>query len=106
MESVLGGYEDPRVSKYFDPATDYENDLARAFSHTQAQFLVASFTSDWRFAPDRSREIVKALHNNDHDVSYAEIVVPHGHDAFLLPIQHYLDVFDAWMSHLVAEVSA
>lgn len=91
---------------YFDPAAEYDDDLSKALSHARADFLVISFSSDWRFAPERSREIVKALHDNDHDVSYAEIVVPHGHDAFLLPIPHYLDVFGAWMSHLVAEVSA
>ncbi|MCK4743495.1 MAG: homoserine O-acetyltransferase [Sulfuriflexus sp.] len=91
---------------YFDPAADFDDDLSKALSHAQANFLVISFSSDWRFAPERSREIVKALQNNNHDVSYAEVVVPHGHDAFLMPINDYLDVFGAWMGHLVKEVSS
>jgi homoserine O-acetyltransferase len=91
---------------YFDPAADYDDDLSKALSHAQSNFLVISFSSDWRFASERSREIVRALRNNNHNVSYADIEAPHGHDAFLLPIQHYLDVFGAWMSQLVKEVSA
>ena len=91
---------------YFDPAAEYDHDLSKAMSHARANFLVISFSSDWRFAPERSREIVRALRNNNHNVSYADIESPHGHDAFLLPIQHYLDVFGAWMSQLVKEVSA
>ena len=91
---------------YFDPAADFDDDLSKALSHARANFLVISFSSDWRFAPERSREIVKALQNNNHDVSYAEIVAPHGHDAFLIPIKDYLDVFGAWMEHLVKEVSS
>ena len=89
---------------YFDPAADYDDDLSKALSHAQAKFLVISFTSDWRFAPERSREIVKALQDNNHDVSYAEIEVPHGHDAFLIPIKDYLAAFGAWTQHLVEEV--
>ena len=91
---------------YFDPAADFDDDLSKALSHARANFLVISFSSDWRFAPERSREIVKALQDNDHDVSYAEIEAPHGHDAFLIPIKDYLDVFGAWMTHLVNEVSS
>lgn len=91
---------------YFDPAADYDDDLGKALAGARSNFLVISFTSDWRFAPQRSREIVRALRNNNHNVSYADIESPHGHDAFLLPIQHYLDVFGAWMSQLVKEVSA
>ena len=91
---------------YFDPAADYDDDLGKALANARSNFLVISFTSDWRFAPQRSREIVRALRNNNHNVSYADIESPHGHDAFLLPIQHYLDVFGAWMSQLVKEVSA
>lgn len=91
---------------YFDPAADFDDDLSKALSRARANFLVISFSSDWRFAPERSREIVKALQNNNHDVSYAEVVAPHGHDAFLIPIKDYLDVFGAWMEHLVKEVSS
>jgi len=91
---------------YFDPAGDFDDDLSKALSPAKANFLVISFSSDWRFAPERSREIVKALQDNDRDVSYAEIEVPHGHDAFLMPITDYLDAFGAWMGHLVMEVSS
>ena len=73
-----------RALDYFDPAAVCGGDLARALSPVKARFLVASFTSDWRFAPARSREIVKALLDNRADVCYAEINAPHGHDAFLL----------------------
>jgi hypothetical protein len=76
-----------RITKaldYFDPATATGGDLAKALAPATCRFLVVSFTTDWRFAPARSREIVKALVDNDRDVSYAEIVAAHGHDAFLL----------------------
>ena len=85
---------------YFDPAADYDNDLARALKQAEAQFLVVSFTSDWRFAPKRSREIVKALLDSQKDVSYAEIEAHHGHDAFLIPIPDYLEVFNTYMTRL------
>ncbi|NNF97373.1 MAG: homoserine O-acetyltransferase [Halobacteria archaeon] len=85
---------------YFDPAADFGNDLARALEQAKAQFLVVSFTSDWRFAPKRSREIVKALLDSQKDVSYSEIQAHHGHDAFLIPIPDYLDVFNSYMNRL------
>ena len=62
--------------------------------------MVLSFTSDWRFAPTRSREIVKALHDNDLNVSYAEIKARHGHDAFLMRNEQYFDVFSAYMDRV------
>jgi homoserine O-acetyltransferase len=95
-----------KVLDYFDPAADYDNDLAKAFSRVQARFLVASFSSDWRFAPARSREIVKALTDAKRNVSYAEIDAPHGHDAFLMPIPFYMEVLNAYMSRVAEEVSA
>ena len=85
---------------YFDPAADFGNDLANSLKQAKAQFLVVSFTSDWRFAPKRSREIVKALLDSQKDVSYAEIQAHHGHDAFLIPIPDYLDVFNSYMNRL------
>ncbi len=85
---------------YFDPAADYDNDLARAMSRARAEFLVMSFTSDWRFAPSRSREIVKALVDSRKPVSYAEIEAHHGHDAFLMPIPDYLATFSAYMTRV------
>lgn len=86
---------------YFDPASDYGDDLTKALSHATAKFLVVSFTTDWRFSPERSHEIVKALLDNDADVSYAEIESKHGHDAFLLPNPHYEDVFRTYLNQVV-----
>ena len=91
---------------YFDPAAAHGGDLSAALAHVQARFLVVSFTSDWRFAPERSREIVKALLDGDKAVSYAEVEAHHGHDAFLIPIPHYFDVFRSYMERVAQEVSA
>ncbi|MEY3721426.1 MAG: homoserine acetyltransferase [Pseudomonadota bacterium] len=81
---------------YFDPARACHGDLSVALSGTQAEFLVVSFTTDWRFAPERSREIVQALVKNERRVSYAEIDAPHGHDAFLLDDPRYMAVVRAY----------
>src|SRR3546814_721634 len=72
---------------YFDPARDFGDRLDQAFARTRARFLVIAFTSDWRFSPARSREIVKALVDADRDVSYACVESQLGHDDFLMPIQ-------------------
>lgn len=85
---------------YFDPAADHGGNLTAALKNVQAKFLVMSFTSDWRFAPERSREIVRALLDNDRDVSYAEITANQGHDAFLMPIPHYVELLHAHMAHV------
>ncbi len=77
---------------YFDPARAHGGDLAAALAGTQAEFLLVSFGTDWRFAPERSREIVQALVRNERNVTYAEIDAPHGHDAFLLDDPRYLGV--------------
>ncbi len=74
---------------YFDPARDHGGDLAKALAPAKAKFFLTSFTTDWRFSPERSREIVKALVANRHRVSYCEIDAPHGHDAFLLDDARY-----------------
>lgn len=79
-----------RALDYFDPARAHGGDLSRALAHATCKFLLISFSTDWRFAPQRSREIVKALLDNRRDVSYAEIDAPHGHDAFLLDDPRYL----------------
>ena len=78
-----------RALDYFDPARAHGGDLSRALAAATADFLVVSFTTDWRFSPERSREIVKALLDNRRDVSYAEIDAPHGHDAFLMDDPRY-----------------
>ena len=74
---------------YFDPAAAHGSSLTEALATATARFLVVSFTTDWRFAPERSREVVKALVDNRHPVTYAEIDAPHGHDAFLLDDRRY-----------------
>jgi len=81
-----------RALDYFDPARTHGGDLSRALAAARAQFLLVSFSTDWRFSPARSRELVKALLDNQRDVSYAEIDAPHGHDAFLLEDARYLGV--------------
>lgn len=77
---------------YFDPARAFEGDLTKALANTSADFLLVSFKTDWRFAPERSREIVQALVNNRRRVSYAEIDAPHGHDAFLQADTRYMNM--------------
>ncbi len=77
---------------YFDPAREFGGDLNRAFAAAQAKFLVVSFSTDWRFSPERSREIVRALLHNKRDVSYAEITSAHGHDSFLMEDAQYFAV--------------
>lgn len=81
-----------RALDYFDPARAYGGDLSLALARAQAKFLLISFNTDWRFAPARTREIVRALLDNRRDLSYAEIDAPHGHDAFLLDDPRYLSV--------------
>ena len=90
-----------RALDYFDPAHAHDGDLSAAFAVARAcRFLVVSFTTDWRFAPQRSREIVKALVDNRAEVSYAEIDAPHGHDAFLLDDPRYHGVMRAYFERI------
>jgi len=91
-----------RALDYFDPARDYGGNLTAALARAQAKFLLVSFTTDWRFSPARSREIVKALLDNRRDVSYAEIDAPHGHDAFLLDDARYLQAVRAYFEQTVS----
>jgi homoserine O-acetyltransferase len=90
---------------YFDPAAAHGDDLAKALADATARFLVISFTTDWRFSPARSREIVRALIRAGKQVSYAEIEAEHGHDAFLAPIPHYRAVFTNYMRRVADEVA-
>ncbi|HQV41490.1 MAG: homoserine O-acetyltransferase [Moraxellaceae bacterium] len=89
-----------KVLDYFDPAREYEHDLAKTLARAQCKFLVVSFTTDWRFSPARSREIVDALIHEGKDVSYADIDAPQGHDSFLLSIPRYVDVFSSYMKRI------
>lgn len=85
---------------YFDPAQDYDGNLSAAFARAQANFLVLSFTSDWRFSPERSRDIVKALLDNKLNVSYAEIPSSYGHDSFLMQDDYYHQLIRAYMNNI------
>ena len=89
-----------RALDYFDPARSYGGNLSLALARANAKFLLVSFTTDWRFAPKRSREIVKALLDNKRDVSYAEINAPHGHDAFLLDDTRYTSVVRSYFDSM------
>ncbi len=91
-----------RALDYFDPAAAFGGQLSAALAQAQAKFLLVSFTTDWRFSPARSREIVKALLDNQREVSYAEIDAPHGHDAFLLDDARYLGVVRSYFNSKVA----
>jgi homoserine O-acetyltransferase len=95
-----------RALDYFDPAREHGGDLSRTFASSRCKYLLASFTTDWRFSPARSREIVKALLDNKREVSYAEIDAPHGHDAFLLDDPRYHGVLRAYFDRIAKEFRA
>ncbi len=92
-----------RALDYFDPARSHGGDLSAAFACTSAKFLLVSFTTDWRFSSARSREMVRALLDNQRDVSYAEIDAPHGHDAFLLDDARYMNVVRSYFERIAQE---
>jgi len=93
-----------RALDYFDLGREYNDNSVKAFEQAQCKFLVVSFTTDWRFAPERSREIVEALIGADKPVSYAEVESEYGHDAFLMPIERYYKLFGAYMQNIGAEI--
>ncbi len=93
-----------RALDYFDPARAFGGDLSQALVRATCKFLLVSFTTDWRFSPKRSREIVKALLDNRRDVSYAEIDAPHGHDAFLLDDARYMGVVSSYFDSIAKEL--
>ena len=95
-----------RALDYFDPASAFGGDLSKALAQATCKFLLVSFTTDWRFSPKRSREIVKALLDNQRDVSYAEIDAPHGHDAFLLDDPRYIGLVRSYFESIAKEVAA
>jgi homoserine O-acetyltransferase/O-succinyltransferase len=92
-----------RALDYFDPAKAYGGNLSAALARAQAKFLLVSFTTDWRFSPKRSRELVKALIDNNKTLSYAEIDAPHGHDAFLLDDPRYIGVVSYYFNSIDQE---
>ncbi len=94
-----------RALDYFDPARETNDDLVAALEHTQARFLVMSFSSDWRFSPERSKEIVDALIAAGKDVAATVIESEHGHDSFLLPIPRYIQALSAYLNHAVEQTA-
>lgn len=95
-----------RALDYFDPAYEHAGDLAKALAPAQCEYLVLSFSTDWRFSPERSEEMVNAMISARKKVSYAEIDAPWGHDAFLIPTPRYTDIFTAYMGRVAREVGA
>ncbi|HEX8404475.1 MAG TPA: homoserine O-acetyltransferase [Duganella sp.] len=91
---------------YFDPARHHGGDLAKTLAGTRAKFFLASFTTDWRFSPECSQEIVQALVSNRRQVTYAEIDAPHGHDAFLLEDPRYLNLVRAYYDQVWNDIKA
>ena len=89
-----------RALDYFDPAREFGGDLSAALARAKAAFFLVSFSTDWRFSPARSREMVRALLNNRSTVSYAEIDAPHGHDAFLLDDPRYLALVRSYFDQI------
>ncbi len=95
-----------RALDYFDPAKKFDGNLSAALAEATAKFLLVSFTTDWRFSPARSREIVRALLDNGRDVSYCEIDAPHGHDAFLLEDSRYLNAVRSYFESILRSMEA
>ncbi|MET4027034.1 homoserine O-acetyltransferase [Marinobacter sp. MBR-99] len=95
-----------RALDYFDPAYAAGGDLAKALAPASCEYLVLSFSTDWRFSPERSEEMVNAMISARKKVSYAEIDAPWGHDAFLIPTPRYTDIFTAYMDRVAREVGA
>ncbi|GJM11766.1 MAG: homoserine O-acetyltransferase [Pseudohongiella sp.] len=90
---------------YFDPTVDFEGDLSKAFANSDCKFLLMSFSTDWRFPPERSREIVNDLLKAGREVSYLEIEADQGHDAFLLPIPRYIEALSGYLQRVHQENS-
>ncbi len=90
---------------YFDPAAAFGGSLTQALAGATARFLIVSFTTDWRFAPERSREVGRALLDNRHRVTYAEIDAPHGHDAFLLDDARYHGLVAAYFDRIAVSLA-
>ena len=89
-----------RVLDYFDFSREYNNDPVKAFAHIQSPFLVVSFSTDWRFTPERSAELVNALIGAKKEVSYAAVESNAGHDAFLLKNERFEQVFSTYMNRI------
>jgi homoserine O-acetyltransferase/O-succinyltransferase len=89
---------------YFDPSVDFEGDLSKAFANSSCKFMLVSFSTDWRFPPDRSRELVNDLLKAGREVTYLEVEADQGHDAFLLPIPRYINAFRSYLCRVHEEL--
>jgi len=94
-----------RVLDYFDPAADFDGSLQKALEAGKCSYFVVSFSSDWRFSPERSEQLVASMVKAGKAVSYAEIDSPYGHDAFLIPTERYMAIFSAYMKRIAKEVN-
>jgi homoserine O-acetyltransferase len=90
---------------YFDPSVDYDGDLSKAFANSHCRFLLVSYSTDWRFPPERTQEIVTALLKAGKQVSYLDIEADEGHDAFLLPVPRYMQAMTTYLNRVKQEVS-
>lgn len=90
---------------YFDPSVDYDGDLSKAFAKSDCRFLLVSYSTDWRFPPERTQEIVTALLKAGKQVSYLDIEADEGHDAFLLPVPRYMQAMTTYLNRVKQEVS-
>lgn len=90
---------------YFDPAAQTNGDLSAVLSRAQCEFLIVSFTTDWRFSPERSEEIVNALVKAGKHVSYTKIEVAEGHDAFLFPIPRYIAALHGFLNRVAKRLT-
>ena len=93
-----------KVLDYFDPAREFNDELISCLKTARSKFLVVSFTSDWRFSPKRSKEIVDALIAANKQVVSTTIESPHGHDSFLLPIDRYFQILQTYMSQIYRDL--
>ena len=91
---------------YFDPSVDFDGDLSKAFENRDCQYFLISFSTDWRFPPERSRELVENLLRADREVSYLEIAADQGHDAFLLPIPRYVEALTTYLQTVHKELAS
>lgn len=94
-----------RALDYFDPAADFGGNLEQALEQAQCHYFVVSFSTDWRFSPERSEMLVEAMIKAGKKVSYAEVNAPHGHDAFLIPTPRYVAIFSAYMDRIAQEIN-
>lgn len=93
-----------RVLDYFDPASEFGGSLENAFEQARCHYFVVSFSTDWRFPPERSEQLAEAMIKAGRPVSYAEVDAPYGHDAFLIPTERYMAIFNAYMQRIAREI--